>query len=162
MERVAEAQAQLALIDEQLARGRITAPFDAMVIDGDLSRSIGAPVRQGDKLLTLATTDAFRVIADIDEVDIGRVAVGQGGELALSSLPWDRHPIVVERIAPLARAVDGRNIFEVEARLLQPPAELRPGLLGRAELVVGQRPPLWVWTGQALDRIRLAWWKWLG
>ncbi len=162
MARVAEAQAQLALIGEQLSRGRITAPFDAMVVEGDLSQSIGAPVRQGDKLITLATTDSYRVIAEIDEVDIGRVQLGQGGQLALSSLPWDQHPIVIERIAPLARAVDGRNVFEVEARLLEPPAELRPGLLGRAEVVVGRRPPLWVWLGHAIDRTRLAWWNWIG
>ncbi|WP_418316909.1 efflux RND transporter periplasmic adaptor subunit [Piscinibacter sakaiensis] len=162
MARIAEAQAQLALIGEQLTRGRITAPFDAMVIDGDLSQSIGAPVRQGDKMMTLATTDSFRVIADIDEIDIGRVAVGQGGSLALSSLPWDQHAIEVTRVAPLAKAVDGRNIFEVEARLLEPPAELRPGLLGRAEVVVGRRPPLWAWLGHAADRMRLAWWNFFG
>ncbi|MEO8279285.1 MAG: HlyD family efflux transporter periplasmic adaptor subunit [Ideonella sp.] len=162
MARIAEAQAQLALIGEQLDRGRITAPFDAMVVDGDLSQSIGAPVRQGDKLITLATTDSYRVIAEIDEVDIGRVRVGQGGQLVLSSLPWDHHEMVVERIAPLAKAVDGRNIFEVEARLLEPPSELRPGLLGRAEVVVGRRPPLWAWLGHVVDRTRLAWWNFLG
>lgn len=162
MARIAEAQAQLALIGEQLDRGRITAPFDAMVVDGDLSQSVGAPVRQGDKLITLATTDSFRVIAEIDEVDIGRVQVGQGGQLVLSSLPWDQHALAVTRIAPLARAVDGRNVFEVEARLLEPPAELRPGLLGRAEVVVGRRPPLWAWLGHVVDRTRLAWWNLIG
>ncbi len=162
MSKIAEAQAQLALIGEQLSRGRITAPFDAMVVEGDLSQSIGAPVRQGDKLITLATTDSYRVIAEIDEVDIGRVRVGQGGQLVLSSLPWDHHQMVIERIAPLAKAVDGRNIFEVESRLLDPPAQLRPGLLGRAEVVVGRRPPLWAWLGHAVDRTRLAWWNWIG
>ena len=162
MARIAEAQAQLNLIGGQLDRGRITAPFDAMVVEGDLSQSIGAPVRQGDKLITLASTDSYRVIAEIDEVDIGRVMVGQGGQLVLSSLPWDHHEMLIARIAPLAKAVDGRNIFEVEARLLEPPPELRPGLLGRAEVVVGRRPPLWAWLGHVVDRTRLAWWNWLG
>lgn len=160
--RVSEAQAQLALIDEQLLRGRMTAPFDALVIQGDLSQSIGAPVRQGDALLTLATTGQFRVIVDIDEIDIARVRVGQAGRLSLSSLPWDSQDLVVERITPLAKAVEGRNIFEVEARLAAPDVELRPGLLGRAELVVGRMPPLWALTRHAVDRIRLTWWNWLG
>ncbi len=162
MARVAEAQAQLALVQDQLARGRVTAPFDALVVQGDLSQSIGAPVRQGDALLTLASTDHYRVIVEIDEVDIARVHRGQAGRLALSSLPWDRQDIVVERLTPLARVVDGRNVFEVEARLSDPMAELRPGLLGRAELVVGRMPPLWAWTRHTLDRIRLAYWSWLG
>ena len=160
--RISEAQAQLSLVDEQLARGRIVAPFDALVIQGDLSQSIGAPVRQGDVLLTLATTGRQRVIVEVDEVDIGRVQPGQAGRLALSSLPWQHEALRVERIAPLAKAVDGRNVFEVEARLVSPRPDLRPGLLGRAELVVGRMPPLWAWTRHALDRLRVAWWAWLG
>lgn len=162
MARVVEAQSQLALIDERISRGRIVAPFDALVIEGDLSQAIGAPVRQGDKLLTLATADRYRVIVEVDEVDIARVQPGQEGGLALSALSWHGEPLVVERIAPMARAVDGRNVFEVEARLLEPSAVLRPGLLGRAEITVGLRPPLWAWLGHALDRIRVAWWAWLG
>jgi biotin carboxyl carrier protein len=159
--RASEAQAQLALIEEQLARGRITAPFDAMVIQGDLSQQVGAPVRQGDALLTLATTGHHRVIVEVDEVDIARVQAGQHGQLALSSLPWDRDDIVVERVAPLAKAVDGRNVFEVEARLAAPRADLRPGLLGRADVVTGRTPPLWAWARHALLRMRVALWTWL-
>lgn len=162
MARVAEAQSQLALVDERLGRGRLVAPFAGVVIAGDLSQSIGAPVRQGDTLVTLASADGYRVIVEVDEVDIARVKVGQGGRLGLSALPWQGEAIVVERIAPMARAVEGRNVFEVEARLQAPGPALRPGLLGRAELVVGHRPPLWVWLGRAADRLRLAWWSWLG
>ena len=160
--RGSEAQSQLALVDGQLARSQITAPFDALVIQGDLRQSIGAPVRQGDTLLTLAAAGRHRVIVEVDEVDIARVAPGQAGSLALSSLPWDRQDVVVERIVPLAKAVDGRNVFEVEARLAAPRADIRPGLLGRADIVIGRMPPLWAWAGHALDRVRVAWWAWIG
>ena len=69
--------------------------------------------------------------------------------------------LVVERIAPLARAVDGRNVFEVEARLAEPRPDLRPGLLGRAQIVAGRAPLLWAWTQHALLRLRVALWSWL-
>lgn len=160
--RISEAQAQLALVDERLTRLRVTAPFDALVVQGDLSQSIGGPVRQGDPLLTLAMTTEYRVIVEVDESDIGAVRKGQAGRLALSSLPWDGLDLTVERIAPLAKAVEGRNVFEVEARLATPNADLRPGLLGRADVVVGRTPPLWVWCRSAADRMRLAYWAWLG
>lgn len=162
MARMGEAQAQLALIEDQLARGRVTAPFDALVVQGDLSQSVGAPVRQGDTLLTLATTDRFRVIIEVDEIDIAQVRAGLSGQLSVSSLPWEQHALVVERITPLARAVEGRNIFEVEARLSGPADGLRPGLLGRAELVVGRLPPLWAWGRHGLERLRLGFWSWFG
>ena len=162
MARMGEAQAQLALVDEQLARGRITAPFDAVVIQGDLSQSVGAPVRQGDTLLTLASSAGFRVIVEIDETDIARVRPGETGSMVLSSSPWERQDLLVERISPLSKAVEGRNVFEVEARLAAPSPDLRPGLIGRADIVTGRLPPLWAWTRHALDRVRLAWWSWLG
>ena len=161
MARMSEAQAQVALVDEQLARGRLVAPFDALVIQGDLSQSIGAPVRQGDALMTLASNGRYRVIVEVDEVDIARVQPGQHGKLALSSLPWDQDDLVVERIAPLAKVVEGRNVFEVETRLVAPRADLRPGLLGRADLTAGRAPWLWSWTRHALLRLRVSLWTWL-
>jgi len=160
--RVSEAQAQLALIDEQLGRGRLVAPFDGLVIEGDLGQAIGAPVRQGDRLLTLASLDRHRVIVEVDETDIAQIVPGQAGRLTLSALSWHGEDVVVERIVPMARAVDGRNVFEVEARLIDPDPALRPGQLGRAAIVVGRQPPLWSWLGRAGDRLRLAWWSWLG
>jgi biotin carboxyl carrier protein len=147
MARVAEAQSQLALVDQHLGRSRLVAPFGGVVIAGDLSQSIGAPVRQGDTLITLASAEGYRVIVEVDEVDIARVQIGQSGRLSLGALPWRGEDIVVERIAPMARAVEGRNVFEFEARLQSPGRALRPGLLGRANLVVGHRPPLWAWLG---------------
>ena len=69
----------------------------------------------------------------------------------------------LERAAwALAGRFDGRNVFEVEARLVAPGAGLRPGLLGRAEIGVDRRPLLLAWFGRALDRVRLAWWAWIG
>ena len=160
--RVQEAQAQLALIEGQRSRVQITAPFDALVVQGDLFQSIGAPVRQGDTLLTLATTDHYRVIVEIDESDIARVRAGQPGQLVVSSLPWEHQNLVVERITPLARAVEGRNVFEVQTALADVQGALRPGLLGRADIVVGRMPPLWAWGRHAIERVRMAWWSWLG
>ena len=164
MARVSEAQAQLALVGEQLGRSQITAPFDAVVIQGDLSQSIGAPVKQGDTLFTLATQGRYRVIVAVDETEVARVQPGQAGVLMLSSLPWDTRDLVVERITPLAKAVDGRNVFEVQARLTEDATAdttLRPGLQGHARLVVGRMPPLWAWGRAVLDRVRVAWWTWV-
>lgn len=164
MARVAEAQAQLALIGEQLGRSQITAPFDAVVIQGDLSQSVGAPVKQGDPLFTLATQGRYRVIVSVDETEVAQVQPGQHGVLMLSSLPWDTRELVVERITPLAQAVEGRNVFEVQARLTQDSAgdaDLRPGLIGHARLAVGRMPPLWAWGRAWVDRARVAWWTWV-
>ena len=160
--RIAEAEAQLELVDMKLARGRIEAPFDGLVIQGDLSQSLGAPLQQGSELMTLAPRDQFRVIVDVDERDIAALRVGQSGSVALSALPWNSLAVRVKRITPIARAVEGRNVFEVEAELLEKSAELRPGLQGSARIDVGRQPLLQSWSRRLVEATRLTWWEWFG
>jgi multidrug resistance efflux pump len=162
MAKAAEAQAQLDLVQSQLDRTRITAPFDAVVLQGDLSQRLGTPLELGAELLTLAPAGHWRVVVAVDERDIGDVAVGQTGTLALSALPWDTLDLRVARITPMATAQDGHNVFEVEAELLDPPPGLRPGLVGRARIDVGQRALAAGLLQAAAQRARQAWWWWWG
>ena len=160
--RADEAQAQLDLVEARLQRGRLVAPFDGLVVKGDLSQQLGAPVRQGDELMTLAPNDRFRVIVEVDERDIAQVTLGRAGTVALTALPWQALPLKVTRISPVARAVEGRNVFEVEAELLQRPADLRPGLQGHAQIEAGRAPNGWRWTRHLVVSARLALWSWWG
>lgn len=160
--RAAEAEAQLELVQMKLARGRIEAPFDGLVIQGDLSQSLGAPLALGAELMTLAPLDRFRVIVEVDERDIAAIAPGQSGTLALSARPWSTLPLRVTRLSPMATTLEGRNVFEVEAELLAHDADLRPGLQGSAQLLAGQRPLLLNWTRRLVDGARLLWWSWWG
>ncbi len=160
--RADEAQAQLDLVEARLQRGRLLAPFDALVVQGDLSQQLGAPVRQGDALMTLAPRDRFRVIVQVDERDIAQVRPGLDGTLALTALPWKTLPLRVTRISPVAQAVEGRNVFEVEATLLERPADLRPGLQGHARLDAGRTPMGWRWMRRLVESVRLTLWAWWG
>lgn len=163
--RMEEAKAQLELATRQLGRTRIEAPFDGVVIAGDLSRSVGAPVQRGDTLLTLAPAEGWRVVVEIDETDIARLRPGQRGQLALPTLPWQGVPVTVRQVTPVARAVEGANVFEVEAA---PDAAagaatlaqgLRPGLQGAARFTVGERPLAWRAAEALWREARLAWWR---
>jgi len=155
-----QAEAQIALIDEQLARTRITAPFDAIVVKGDLSQSLGAPVERGNVLFELAPLDAYRVIMKVDERDITQVKVGQGGSLALSSMPHDPLPIEVEKITPVAAVEEGRNLFRVEARVTGGIDKLRPGMEGIGKIHVERRKLGWIWTHKITHWVRMWIWSW--
>ena len=156
----AEARAQLDLIDEQLARTRIVAPFDGIVLEGDLTQSLGAPVRRGETLLKLAPNDTLRLIVEADERDIGLIAPGARGTLALAALPSLRARFRVERITPMALTADGRNYFEVEAVLNAHDAALHPGLRGIAKIDAGKRSTMWIWTHRIVEWLRLRLWAW--
>jgi multidrug efflux pump subunit AcrA (membrane-fusion protein) len=158
--RLAQAEAQLALLDEQLARTRLVAPFDGIVVAGDLSRALGSPVAKGDVLFEIAPLDGYRIILEVDERDVAQVAEGQAGELALTALPGEALPLVVERVTPVATAEDGRNYFRVEARLDAPSDGLRPGMEGVAKVEAGPRRLAWILGHDLADWLRLWTWSW--
>jgi len=161
LSKLEEAQAQLSLVDQQLQRAQLKAPFDGVVIQGDLSQSIGAPVKQGDALMTVASEQGHRLIIDIDEGDIGIVKTGQQGTMALSALPWQTLSFTVRRITPQATARDGRNVYEVEAAFDEAlPPGTRPGLMGPAKVQVGHSPLAWSWVRPLIDKARLWLWAW--
>lgn len=161
MAKAEQARSQLALVDGDLRRSAILAPFDGVVLQGDLSELVGAPLERGKPLLVLAPVAAQRVVVDVDERDVARVQVGQVAQLSLAALPWERIGMRITRITPIARVAEGRNVFEVEARMDESAAtRVRPGLQGAARITVGEAPLIWIWTHRALATLRLALWRW--
>jgi multidrug efflux pump subunit AcrA (membrane-fusion protein) len=154
-----QARAQLELVLGKLERVQVTAPFDAVVVKGDLSQLLGSPVETGKVLFELAPLDSWRVILKVDERDIGHVAQGANGELVLASLPGSSWPFTVRKITPLSVAEDGRNYFRVEAALGRQAPKLSPNMEGVAKVDAGQRSLLWIWVHPLLDWLRLTWWK---
>jgi multidrug resistance efflux pump len=155
----AQAGAQLELVQDKLRRARVTAPFDAIVVQGDLSQLRGAPVEQGKTLFELAPLDAWRVVLKVDERDIVHLRQGQPGELALVGISGKRYPITVQRITAIAAAQDGKNQFRVEAELGESSAGLSPGMEGVAKVEAGSRSLLWLATHRWLDWLRLLYWE---
>ena len=158
---IGQAEAQLALAQERLARVTLVAPYDGIVVSGDLSQQIGSPVEQGRVLFEVAPTAGYRVILQVDERDITRIKAGQGGELVLSGLPGRALPFAVHHVTPVSTAQDGRNYFRVEAKLEGGAPRLRPGMEGVGKVSVGEESRIWVWTHGFTDWLRLTAWNWM-
>jgi multidrug resistance efflux pump len=154
-----QARTQLDLVLSKLARVQVSAPFDGVVVKGDLSQLLGSPLEQGKVLFELAPLDSWRVVLKVDERDIGYVAQGAKGELVLSSLPGSSWPFTVKKLTPISVAEDGRNYFRVEAELGQQAPKLSPNMEGVAKVAAGERSLLWIWTHPLVYWARLNWWK---
>jgi len=157
---LAQARAEVDLAVARLARTELVAPFDAIVLDGDWSQKLGAPVERGDVLFELAPLDGYRIVLEVDERDISHVKLGQSGELALTSRPGDPLALTVRRIIPITVAEEGRTFFRVEADLDAPIAGLLPGMEGVAKLDAGQRQRIQIWARPIVDAVRLWLWRW--
>lgn len=158
--RIEQSDAQIALLNEQLARTQILAPFDGVIVSGDLTRTLGSPVERGQVLYKIAPLNDYRVVLEVDERDFSDVALGQSGFLALAAAPNERLEIIVNKITPVSTAEDGSNFFKVEASLASPPEHLRPGMQGVGKVHVGERKLIWIWTHRIVDWLRLWIWAW--
>lgn len=159
--KIDQTAANIDLLDEQLARTVLTAPFDAVVMSGDLSQSLGAPVERGQVLFEVAPLDRFRVIIEIDEQDITDIDINQKGEIIFSSIPGEAFPFWVEKITPVTTAKEGHNFYRVEGRIERVTNKLRPGMEGIGKIRVEQRRLIWIWTHKAVDWLRLKLWQWM-
>lgn len=157
--RAGEAQAMLTLAEGQIERARIQSPFDGIVIKGDLTQTLGAPVQRGEVLLTIAPNNSFRLIIEVDESDIAAIVPGQKGELALAAVPERALMFTTRRVVPFAASSDSRNYFEVEAAMEPQGASLRPGLSGVARIDAGQRTLWWMATHRLFNWLRLMFWS---
>ena len=156
---IKQAESQLALANEKLARTRIVAPVSGLVVSGDLSQMLGSPVERGKVLFEVAPLDRYRLIINLDERDIRFVAPGQRGSVMLAGSPTEASPFQITKVTPVAASEDGRNSFRVEAALTSTDVPLRPGLEGIAKVEAGSRSLIWIWTHATLDWLRLNTWK---
>ena len=159
--KIDQAEAQLSLIQEQLSRTKVVAPFNGVVMSGDLSQSLGAPVERGQELFQVAPLDAYRVIVEVDERDITQIVVGQKSEMVLPSIPGETFAFVVDKITPVSTAKEGRNYFRIEGRMEESSERLRPGMEGIGKITIDRRKLIWVWTHKMIDWLRLQIWRWV-
>lgn len=157
--RMQQAKAQLDITTEQLKRLHMVAPFDGVVVEGNLEQALGSPVERGQVLLKLAPLNDYRIILKIDDRDIAAVNTRQAGHLALAGLPGEALKIKVKNITPVSIAEDGRNYFKVEAQLEQKNTLLRPGMRGIGKIEIGQRKLIWIWSHRFTDWLRYWFWS---
>lgn len=159
---LAQADAKVALLERKLSQAEIRAPMTGVLITGDLTRSIGAPVTRGDLLFELAPLDAYRVVVHVNESDIDEIQTAQPGLVTLTSHPDIRIEFIVEAISGVVHSrQDLGVVFETEGRLLEYHDFIRPGMEGYARISVGDRTWGWILFHDFVDWWRLLLWRFL-
>jgi hypothetical protein len=153
--------AEIELANQMLARTQIRAPFDGVIVSGDLSQSVGRPVARGDTLFELASLNRYRVTLVVPELEMQYLQTKQRGQVLLAALPEHPFDFEITNITPVAHAQNGVNGFEVHAILTKSDPRIRPGMEGVAKVDVGQRNLAWIWTHGAFHWLRIKLWAWI-
>lgn len=155
-----QSEAALELIEFQLARAEVRAPFDGVIVEGDLSERIGAPVEKGENLMRLSRLEDLYVEMRVDERDLADIQDSTTGEFALASKPDEHFDLRIERIEPVAIAEAKGSVFKVRGVVEAEAREWwRPGMSGVAKINTGKRRLIWIFTHRLIDFLRLhLWW----
>lgn len=160
-----QAQQQIEILEEQIGKAELHAPFDGFVVSGDVKNLRGNTYPVGQPLFEVAPLDALRGELRVDERDIHQVKLGQKGELATAGHPGIKLAFEVEAISPIAESIEGKNVFKVRVKLLdgqkldEAMYWLRPGMEGVAKVSIDRRKYAWIWTHRAVEWVRLKLWQ---
>lgn len=138
---VAQAEASLKQLEEQLSYTTITSPLDGVVLSrdvqlGDAVSSILVLGSTATLVMTLGDTHEVYVKGKVDESDIGKVYLGQPARIKVQSFPDRTFYGKVTKIAPLGVEKDNVTTFEVQISIDNPGGELKANMTANAEVVL--------------------------
>ena len=129
-----QAAAQVAVIEEEVAEMRLSAPFPGVMSTREVDR--GAYVGVGDALATLYRTDPMEAVFSVPERHLARVTRGQPVRLTVAAWPDEAFEGEVTFLSP---AVDeATRTLTVRAEVPNPDRRLRPGQFAQASVQIAK------------------------
>ena len=140
-ERLAQSNAQLDQVLDNLSKTQIISPIDGVVTSLDIkvgetaiASSTNIP---GSSLMTIANPSSIYTEVLVDEADIANIRVGQKAEIVAIAYPDEPMQGTVRFIANTAKIAQGRTGLSFVVKIdIDDPGEvtLRPGMSCRAEI----------------------------
>ncbi len=134
------AQKDLNVIEDQLTKTKIPAPFDCTVLTRPVS--IGQAVsgsggyNSGTEVLTIANLNEMIVNAHINQADVTRMKMGQAVDMEVEAVAGLKMQGTIERIAPQATVRNGIKGFATRILLTNLDAQVRPGMTANISIPV--------------------------
>lgn len=162
---IAQANAEIALVETRIAKSKLHAPVDGVIVSGDLNQRLGAPVERGEVLFEIVPNGDYHVMLLLDEQQVRNVETGNLAHLKLNAFPGQTIPLEVFRITPVNEVTATGNYFVAYGRLVDSVDQqvaVRPGMQGVAKIEVGNRPAFVNWTESFYQWASLKAWQWFG
>jgi HlyD family secretion protein len=138
---VAQAQASLKQLEEQLGYTTITAPMDGLILSrnvevGDAVSSILVLGSSATLVMSEGDTSEVYVLGKVDESDIGKVYLGQPARIKVESFKDKTFTGRVTKISPMGTEKDNVTTFEVRVSITNPGGELKAAMTANAEIIL--------------------------
>ena len=124
----------------------LLSPLDGTVIVRAVEP--GQSATTGDPVVVVA--DRLIVKAQVDETDIGAIAVGQSAAITLDAYPKEVIPAYVDHVAYEAKTVNNVTIYEVDVLPERVPEFMRSGMTATVTFTVSAKPGALVLPAEAV------------
>ena len=131
---VAQADAALAYANQQLANAYVRSP-----IAGTVSKRLTEPgqmANSGSPLIEVVALNTLYFEAQVSEMDVDRVKVGQPVEVTVDALPGRKFQGSVQKILPTAD--EKSRQFTIRIAVANRAGDLRPGMFARGSVEVAR------------------------
>jgi len=140
-----QAQTTLDRARERFDESVITAPIDGIILQkyvekGQIIASGVSNVGGGTSIADIADMSSVQVVAGIDEVDIGKVGVGQAVTVVAEAYPGVEYAGKIVRISPEARLEQNVTLFDVVIEVANADGRLKSGMNAAVSIEVLRRP----------------------
>jgi RND family efflux transporter MFP subunit len=136
-----KAQRKLQTVDDKLSKTRILSPGTGTILDVNVNEGqvvVGAAsVNSGTVLLLFADLSRLLINAHVNQMDAGRLTVGQEMTIRFSDDESDKIKANIEFIAPIATVKNNIKGFEVQAVIQDNQNRLKPGMSVSMDVPVG-------------------------
>jgi HlyD family secretion protein len=142
---VAQAQAMMERVEEDLSNATITSPIDGLVLSRDVEvgnavSSILVLGSQATLLFKLGDVGDVFVRGKVDQADIGKVYDGQLARIVVESFRDKKFEGRVYKISPLGVEKENVTTFEVQVSIHNPTRELKANMSANAEIILEEKP----------------------
>jgi len=141
-DQVKQATAALKQAKDDLAKTTIYSPMAGTICSLNKEQgeiALGSQF-QKDVIMVVADLKVMEARVNVDENDIGSIALGQKAEIEVDALPDQKLGGVVTQISNSANVsgsgtTDQKTEFEIRITITDPPRTLRPGMTASAEVI---------------------------
>ncbi len=137
----------------------VRSPIDGIVLDKPVDEGqviMGGlnTVAGGTTIVTIADMSRVYVYANIDEVDVGKIKLGQQAEIVADAYPEEKFTGKVLRIDPLAKVEQNVTRFPVVIEVPNPKYRLLAGMNATVTVTVYENPNALVVPVEALKEMK--------
>ncbi|MGE0552826.1 MAG: efflux RND transporter periplasmic adaptor subunit [Gemmatimonadales bacterium] len=135
---IAQAEATVAAIQSDRRKATIRSPIDGVVLDRqvDPGQTVAASFQTPVLFVLARDLSAMTLSVDVDEADVGRVAVGQPATFTVDAYPDLEFESEVAAVRSVPKTVSGVVTYEAVLRVDNAELLLKPGMTATATITV--------------------------